>query len=178
MGELILTFALAGLGDVPALLALIQSAYRGDTARSGWTHEADLLEGQRTDAEALAAMLSDPNFRVLTAAEDEALIGCVSVEDRGEGLAYLGLLTVAPERQAAGLGRALITAAERAARAAFGARRIEMTVIAQRPELIAYYERRGYRLTGERRPFPHGDERFGRPRDPALAFVVLEKGLR
>ena len=97
--------------------------------------------------------------------------------DKGNGTCYLGMLTVAPALQAAGLGRRLIEAGEGYARDAFGARRIEMTVIAQRAELIAWYERRGYRHTGERRPFPYGDTRFGLPRDETLVFVVLDREL-
>ena len=54
---------------------------------------------------------------------------------------------------------------------------MEMTVIANRGELIAWYERRGYVLTGERRPFPLDDPRFGLPKTRDLAFVVLEKPL-
>jgi GNAT superfamily N-acetyltransferase len=161
--------------DLVPLHALIESAYRGDTARRGWTHEADLLDGQRTDEAALTAILDDPCQRILVVREGEAIIGCVALTDKGDGVCYLGLLTVAPDLQAAGLGRRLIAAAEQAAKAAFGARRIEMTVITQRAELIAWYERRGYARTGERRPFPHGDTRFGIPRDDSLAFIVLDR---
>lgn len=163
--------------DVPALRALIESAYRGDSAKAGWTHEADLLEGQRTDEGELRDILADASRIILLAEIDGALIGCVQVADQGQGLAYLGLLTVDPARQADGLGRLLIEAAEAEARSRFAATRMEMTVIRQRAELIAWYERRGYRLTGETRPFPLDDPRFGLPRTRDLAFVVLEKPL-
>lgn len=166
----------ATAADLPALHLLIEGAYRGDSAKRGWTHEAELLDGQRTDEDALAAMFDDPAERLLVAERDGVLIGCVSVRDLGEGGAYLGLLTVDPGAQAGGLGRRLLEAAEADARAA-GAMRMEMTVIRQRPELIAWYERRGYAVTGERRPFPHGDPRFGLPRTPDLEFVVLERAL-
>jgi len=162
--------------DLPALHALIESAYRGASARRGWSHEADLLEGQRTDLAALRAMLDDPAQHLLVLRDNEVLRACVALTDKGESLAYLGMLTVDPERQAAGLGRLILAAAEDHA-AAFGAARVEMTVIAQRAELIAWYERRGYALTGERRPFPHGDPRFGLPRRDDLIFVVMEKTL-
>ena len=161
--------------DLVPLHAVIESAYRGDTARRGWTHEADLLDGQRTDEAALVAILVDPRQRILVAREGGAIVGCVALTDKGDGICYLGLLTVAPDLQAAGLGRRLLAAAEQVAKAAFGARRIEMTVITQRTELIAWYERRGYARTGEHRPFPHGDTRFGIPRDDSLAFVVLDR---
>jgi predicted N-acetyltransferase YhbS len=168
--------------DIPALHALIESAYRGESAKRGWTHEADLLGGQRTDAEALAAIVADPK-QTLLVGENEAgaMAGCVLVADKGERagerIAYLGLLTVSPELQAGGLGRALVAAAEALARG-FGAEMMEMTVIKQRRELIDWYLRRGYALAGREEPFPLDDPRFGLPKTRDLAFVVLAKPLR
>jgi ribosomal protein S18 acetylase RimI-like enzyme len=167
----------ASAHDLPALHALVERAYRGESARRGWTHEADLLEGARIPAADLAASLADPRQRTLVAEMDGALLGCVQVTDKGGGTAYLGLLSVDPERQAGGLGRKLVAAAEAEAVRAFGAVRMRMTVIRQRPELVAWYERQGYRRTGEEQPFPTGDVRFGAPRVEGLAFVVLEKAL-
>lgn len=171
------TFRPAAPDDVPALHRLIESAYRGDSAKAGWTHEADLLGGQRTDEAELRDILADASRVLLLGEIDGVLTGCVQVAKQGEGLAYLGLLTVDPRRQAGGLGRWLIAAAEAEAIDRFGATRMEMTVIRQRVELIAWYERRGYRLTGETRPFPLDDERFGLPQTRELEFVVLEKAL-
>ncbi len=168
---------LAATDDLPVLHALIESAYRGDSARVGWSHEADLLDGQRTDLAELDAALADPTQHLLVFRDGERIAACVSLTDRGQGLAYLGLLTVDPPRQATGLGRMMLAAAEDHATADLGAERIELTVIAQREELAAWYERRGYALTGERRPFPFGDRRFGIPRRDDLEFVVLEKAL-
>lgn len=162
----------ATAADVPAVRALVERAYRGDAARGGWTHEADLLDGQRTDEAALRDMLADPAQALLLAEEDGAITGCVTV--RGGEPAYLGMLTVDPARQGGGLGARLLAAAERHAAAA-GSRAMEMTVIVQRAELIAWYERRGWRRTGEERPFPYGDERFGLPRRGDLRFAVLAK---
>jgi len=157
--------------DLPALHPVIERAYRGDSARAGWTFESDLLEGERTDLDELGAILESPADRLLVALSDEGRpIGCVQVTNRGEGLCYLGLLCIDPLLQAGGMGRAMIAAAESLARDVFGARAMEMTVIDRRLELIAYYERRGYVLTGEKRPFPI-------LLDPPLAMVVLEKGL-
>jgi len=156
--------------DLDALHPLIQRAYRGESARVGWTHEADLLEGERIDRAMLAALLDDPAERILTAERNGELIGCVRVADLGGARAYLGLLCVAPELQAGGVGRKLIEAAERTARDGFGATAIEMTVIEGRAELIAYYQRRGYALTGERRDFPI-------PMSPPLFMAVLTKPL-
>ena len=167
----------ATLADVVTLHALVEAGYRGDTARRGWSHEADLLGGQRTDAAALTASIGDAREQVLLAELDGALVGCVQISDRGHGLAYLGLLTVDPDRQAQGLGRALIEIAERTAVEMFGAATMEMTVIRQRPELIAYYARRGYLPTGETRPFPLDDPAFGIPTTRDLSFVVLARSL-
>ncbi len=160
-----------------ALHRLVESAYRGDSAKAGWTHEADLLGGQRTDEAELLDILADVSRVILLAEVDGVLTGCVQVADQGEGLAYLGLLTVDPTRQAGGLGRLLIEAAEAEAVARFGATRMEMTVIRQRSELIAWYERRGYALTGETRPFPLDETTIGLS-DRDLTFVVMEKALK
>lgn len=164
----------AAMDDLPTLHALIERAYRGDTARRGWTHEADLLDGQRTDIPALAAMIADPAQHILLAVDATAPVGCVLLAEKPPAGAYLGLLTVDPDRQAGGLGSRLIAVAEETA-VAEGASWVEMTVIRQRRELIAYYERRGYLRTGEQRPFPLDDPRFGLPRTRDLAFVVLRK---
>ncbi len=171
------TFRPATLADVDRLQAFVHSAYRGDSARRGWTHEADLLDGQRTDVEALRAMLNDRAYVILLAERDGAPAGCVSVADRGDGLAYLGMLSVDPERQGEGLGRRLIAAAEAEGRSRFGATRMEMSVIVQRRELIDWYIRCGYAETGETRPFPAADPRFGLPRRDDLAFTVLARNL-
>jgi GNAT superfamily N-acetyltransferase len=165
---------IAGQDDVNALHRLIERAYRGDSARNGWTHEADLLGGQRTDVIALSAIIGDPSQRILIAND---FVGCANISDHGGGSAYLGLLAVDPDRQAAGVGKALIDAAETLAISIFGATVLEMTVIKQRSELIAYYERRGYAVTDEERPFPHDDPRFGLPTTQELSFIVLRKAL-
>lgn len=171
------TFRPATAADVPLVQPLVHHAYRGDRARVGWTHEADLLDAARIDEAALAESVGDAGQVILLAEQAGVLIGCVHVTDKGEGLAYLGMLTVAATMQSGGLGRRLIDQAETVARDRFGADRMEMTVIVQRTELIEWYERRGYRLTGETRPFPTTDPRFGVPRRTDLAFVVLERAL-
>lgn len=172
-----LVFKPAGLDDVEALHGLVTRAYRGDAARLGWTHEADLLDGQRTDVEALTEIIEAPDQVILTARHGGVLVGCVMVAGQDDGAAYLGMLTVEPVRQAGGLGRLLIAAAEAEAVARFGARRMEMTVIRQRAELIAWYERRGYALTGATADFPMDDARFGLPKRRDLQFLVLSKPL-
>jgi len=173
-----IVFRAATADDVPAIHRLVESAYRGDSARGGWTHEADLLGGQRTDPQAIAESIADPGQRLIVAiAADDAVIGCVTIEQKPPATAYLGQLSVLPDRQAAGLGRQLIAAAECTARELWSARRVEMTVIRQRADLIAYYQRRGYALTGEERPFPYGNARFGEPRVDDLAFVVMARDI-
>jgi ribosomal protein S18 acetylase RimI-like enzyme len=157
---------------LPALHALVESAYRGDSARAGWSHEADWLSGPRTSEAYLAEVLTSPRTCLLVAEADGALIGTVTITDLGERRAYLGMLGVSPLAQATGLGRKLLTAAEADAKARFGTRWMEMTVIALRRELVAWYERRGYRLTGERRPFPEAV-----PGRDELEMVVLERQL-
>ncbi|MFY8196077.1 GNAT family N-acetyltransferase [Novosphingobium sp. B1] len=163
-------FRLARAGDVPALRALVEKAYRGQSAKRGWTHEADLLHDERTsDAELTATIAADSSL-VLLAEIEGSLAGTVTITNLGNGRAYLGMLCVDPDMQAEGLGRALIADAEDMAAEQFGAQSMEMTVIDARPELIAWYERRGYANSGETRPFPNGD---------AVPFrmVVLEKTL-
>lgn len=163
--------------DIPVLRALVESAYRGDSARGGWTHEADLLDGQRTDIAMLAGVIEDPDQCILLAEDAGTMVGCVQVSRKSADTSYLGLLTVDPSRQAGGLGRVLISAAEEFAKKEFAARRMEMTVIRQRDELIEYYQRRGYATTGEERPFPMEDPRFGLPKTRSLAFVVMARKL-
>jgi GNAT superfamily N-acetyltransferase len=160
----------ATLSDLAALHALVEQAYRGDSARAGWTHEADLVEGDRTSPQALAEIIEHPGQWMLLACDGQDLIGCVLLADQGGGLGYLGMLCVRPTLQAGGLGKQMIAAAEQQARTRFGAQRMEMCVISRRHELIAYYERRGYARTGETRPFPV-------PMDPPLRLIVMQKAL-
>ncbi|MFC6705482.1 GNAT family N-acetyltransferase [Flexivirga alba] len=177
MGQLHeLVFRKAIPADVPAIVALVESAYRGDSSRAGWTTEADLLRGQRTDAEQIAALLTSPDGVLLVALRDEQVIACCQLQKRG-GRAYFGLFAVSPQTQGSGIGKQVIAYAERYAATEWSSRHIEMTVIRQRVDLIAFYERRGYRDTGIRSPFPYGDERFGIPQRDDLEFTLLEKDL-
>lgn len=163
--------------ELPAIADLVNSAYRGDASRAGWTTEADYLDGQRTDAATLARDLAEApaaELLVWRDAPDEPMLGTVWLEPAEGEAWYLGMLTVRPTLQDRQLGRGLLEAAEAYARAK-GARRIEMTVVSIRDTLIAWYERRGYQRTGEVRPFPYDDQRFGVPRRDDLAFLVLDK---
>ncbi|MGK5499443.1 GNAT family N-acetyltransferase [Streptomyces sp. URMC 125] len=172
----------AGEEDVPALVALVQSAYRGESSRAGWTTEADLLDGQRTDPEGVAGVIRAPGSLLLVAERDGEPVACCQLERRTDGsgqpVAYFGMFAVRPSLQGGGLGGAVLAEAERLARDEWGAREMHMTVITVRAELVAWYERRGYVRTGQRSPFPYGDERFGVPRRPDLEFELLVKPLR
>jgi ribosomal protein S18 acetylase RimI-like enzyme len=172
------TFRDATVEDITEIVALVESAYRGDSSRAGWTTEADLLDGQRTDADAVRAIItSDRSRMLLCIAGDGQLLACCQLEQRDGGIAYFGMFAVSPVLQGGGIGRGLLNEAERIARDEWGADVMHMTVITQRRDLIAWYERRGYATTGESQPFPHGDPRFGLPRRDDLSFDVLAKPL-
>ncbi|MFN0016355.1 MAG: GNAT family N-acetyltransferase [Saprospiraceae bacterium] len=165
----------ATLTDIPALLTLVNGAFRGDSARQGWTHESDLLQGElRTDETSLLDLLQQPGGTVLKYCSDTGYMeGCVYLQVKTNEL-YLGMLTVAPALQGAGIGKLLLAAAETYARQS-GCAKIRMRVLSTRHELIAWYERHGYRLTGETEPYAF-DHKFGVPTQP-LEFVILEKAV-
>ena len=171
-----LSFRAADAGDVERVVALVESAYRGDASRVGWTTEADLLDGRRTGRDDIEAILARARSRLLLAEQDGEMIACahVMVED---GAGYFGMFSVDPQRQGGGLGKQVLAEAERIVREEWGCEAMRMTVIDVRDELIAFYERRGYHRTGIKKPFPYGDARFGLPKRDDLRFEVLEKAL-
>ena len=172
------TVAIATVADLDEIAALVNAAYRGESSRAGWTTEADYLEGQRTDAERLRHDLAaKPGAVLLTLRDDDgALLGSVWLEPREVGVWYLGMFTIRPNLQARGLGRILLEESERFARTR-GAGRMRISVIQLREPLIAWYERRGFRATGESVPFPYGDVRNGIPLRDDLQLLVFEKSL-
>ncbi|HXE66067.1 MAG TPA: N-acetyltransferase [Rhodanobacteraceae bacterium] len=175
-----LRFRAATHADVDAIVALTESAYRGNASRVGWTTEADLLDGQRTDAREVAELIANPDVRLLLAERDGQLLACCVIErlsNEHAGDAYFGMFSVRPEAQGNGTGRALLAEGERVARDEWQCRTMRMSVIDVRDELIAWYERRGYRRTGEHKPFPYGDPRFGIPKRDDLRFEWLVKAL-
>jgi ribosomal protein S18 acetylase RimI-like enzyme len=164
----------ASLEDVPSLVKLVNSAYRGDASMKGWTTEAHLLDGIRTDDESIRALITKPDSIILKYLDDKnKLVGCVYLEKKARQL-YLGMLSVSPTAQANGIGKQLIEASEHYAKE-HEVDRIIMTVISVRTELIEWYKRRGYLLTGETKPFPNSIK-FGIPKQP-LEFVVMQKQL-
>ncbi|MGW6544380.1 GNAT family N-acetyltransferase [Streptomyces massasporeus] len=171
-----LTFRDATDADVDELVALIESAYRGDDSRAGWTTEADILQGQRTDPEGVLEVIKSPDSRLMAVEREGRIVACCQLEHQGDH-AYFGMFAVSPLLQGAGLGKVIIAEAERRARATWGVREMQMTVISVRDDLIAWYERRGYRRTGRMTPFPYGDERFGVPQRDDLQFELLVKEL-
>ena len=158
--------------DASALNTLVNSAYRGEEAKQGWTTEADLLDGTRIDETALRELIQQPGTTVLKYEDDGALLGCVELRKVG-GKLYLGMLSVKPNTQGKGIGKKLLVAAEDFARK-LQCTAITMNVIDGRQELIDWYIRHGYSLTGERKPFIVPDERWGIPKRH-LEFVLLEK---
>jgi ribosomal protein S18 acetylase RimI-like enzyme len=167
-------FRRATHADVPRVVALVESAYRGDASRAGWTTEADLLEGRRTDAEDVVSCIERDRSMVMLAERDGEVVACAHVTVEG-GAGYFGMFSVTPGLQGGGLGKAVLAEAERVVREDWQLSAMRMTVIDLRGELIAFYERRGYVRTGIKKPFPYGDQRFGLPKRDDLRFEVLEK---
>jgi ribosomal protein S18 acetylase RimI-like enzyme len=168
--------------DYIEIIDLANIAYRGAGPTQSWNLETGILEGQRLNESLLREdVTAKPDAHLLIYRDDPGdssspLLGTVWLDPRSDGIWYLGLLTVRPDMQNRQLGRALLCAAESFANQRSG-RRIRITVLNVRNTLIAWYERRGYTLTGETQPFPYGDERFGRPLRDDLHFVVLEKDI-
>jgi ribosomal protein S18 acetylase RimI-like enzyme len=174
-----ITYRRAAARDVESIVALVELAYRGEASRAGWSTEADLLDGQRTDAAAVLEIVDGGQPSRVVLVEDAAgtLIGCCQLELRTGGVAYFGMFAVSPLLQGTGIGRQVLSEAERIARDDWRAHTMQMTVLAQREELIEWYARRGYSPTGDTVPFPYGDARFGLPRRDDLVFWVLAKPL-
>ncbi len=168
-----MAISIATSEDIPSLEKLLNSAYRGEDSKKGWTTEADLLKGDlRTDAATLDKLMQTPGAAFLKYANDQGQVeGCVFLQKKEKRL-YLGMLSVSPMIQAKGVGKELMAAAEEYARDKHCCS-IFMKVISVRKELIAWYERKGYYKTGETEPFPD-DDRFGIATQQ-LEFIIMEK---
>ncbi len=164
--------------DAPVVADLVHNAYRGEESARGWTSEAHLLDGQRIAPADVLAVIAEPDALVLLGLDDDgSILACCELRRSSADLGYFGMFAVRPGRTGAGTGRIVLAEAERVAVQRWGVTAMKLTVIAQRAELIAWYERRGYVLTGETSPFPYDDRRFGDPRQDDLYFVVLRKPL-
>ena len=164
--------------DASLIADLVNSAYRGDYAKQGWTTEADILDGQRTDAEAIKEVIHTPLNQIEIAFDETSptILGSVHLIRELPDTLYFGMLTVEPSSQARGLGKSMLEHIEKIARQE-GLVRIRLTVIPTRTELIAFYERRGYVETGRFEPFPTDDPRFGIPKVSHLVLKEYEKKL-
>lgn len=171
-----LSYRIATPQDASKIVELVNSAYRGDSSRQGWTTEADLLDGQRTDDADVIEMIESPNKIFLLCLKGEELLGSVQLTHQNDNC-YLGMFTVRPKLQGSGIGKSFIQAAENFAAKDWHCKTMSMSVIAQRPELIAFYERRGYEKTGLKVEFPYGDERFGIPKRQDIYMIELKKNL-
>jgi ribosomal protein S18 acetylase RimI-like enzyme len=171
-----LQFRRAIASDVPAIVPLVQSAYRGEASRAGWTSEADLLDGARTDPEDVQSCIDRERSAILLGERTGELVACAHIAVE-HGAGYFGMFSVVPGLQGGGVGSAVLEEAERIVRVEWHVAVMRMSVIDVRAELIAFYERRGYARTGVTKPFPYGTERFGIPRRSDLRFAVLEKAL-
>ena len=176
------SFRAAEAADIPAIVPLVESAYRGDASRVGWTTEADFLDGRRTGPDDVGACIARPRSRILLAesvlaeSAQHQLLACAHVADE-DGAGYFGMFSVQPGLQNSGIGKAVLAEAERIVSEEWKLPLMRMTVIDIRAELIAWYERCGYRRTGITKPFPYGDARFGIPKRDDLRFEILEKVL-
>jgi GNAT superfamily N-acetyltransferase len=171
-----LRFRSAVLADIAQIVPLVESAYRGESSKLGWTTEADFLDGQRTDATGVAALLDEPASQVVLAFEDDVLVGCAHIQMHQDGC-HFGMFAVQPMLQSQGVGKALLAQCEQRAVADFGAKQMCMWVIWVRESLIAFYLRRGYQKTAQQEVFPYGDARFGLPKRDDLYFIVMHKAL-
>ena len=172
-----ISYRFAGLAEVETVVALVNSAYRGPSSRAGWTTEADLLDGQRTDAKEISQLIEKDSSVIMLCLHGTEIIGSVNIERADATTAYLGMLVIKPQLQGQGLGSRFMKEAENFASTQWSATRMQMHVITLRHELIAYYQRQGYQRTGELRPFPAFNPKFGLPKVEGLMFEVLEKFL-
>lgn len=160
--------------DIESIVKLVESAYRGDESRQGWTTEADLIDGQRTDKNEVTDLINAEGSQIILCEEGQQLMASVYIVNKGD-IAYMGMFAVSPSSQGKGIGKALLAYIENFVSTQWQSKLIEMSVITQRLELISWYKKQGYELSGETRDFPYGDERFGIPKRDDLLLDVLRK---
>lgn len=170
-------FQTATIDDAPKLSALVNSAYRGDSSKQGWTTEADLLDGQRTDPQSLIKDIKTPHnqFELAFEGRSSNLLGSIHLIQELPDTLYFGMLTVDPSMQGQGFGKILLAHAESVAKA-YGLKKLRCVVIPSRTELIDFYKRRGFKETGKFEDFPVGEE-FGIPKVEGLKLQEFVKTL-
>ncbi len=166
-------FRKGGIADAGRIADLVNSAYRDESSKLGWTTEADLIGGQRTDAGEVKTLIGEKDSIFILCMSGDELIASVHVE-RQDDHAIIGMLTVKPDLQGKGIGKRLLDEAEKRADEAWKVGKFRMAVLTFRDSLIEFYERRGYRRTGLYEPFP-SDPKFGIPKVSGLRFEWLEK---
>ncbi|DAB37738.1 MAG: GNAT family N-acetyltransferase [Sulfuricurvum sp. RIFOXYD2_FULL_44_160] len=149
-------FRHATYNDIPTLTSLLNRSYRGDSSRTGWTTEADLLSGKRIDETGILKLLNDPDSLILIAQSEESILATIHAHHETENV-HFGLFAVEPSLQGGGIGKELLAYAESEAIRKWGVTSAIMEVITHRIELIEYYERRGYVRSGKRIAFPKSD---------------------
>jgi ribosomal protein S18 acetylase RimI-like enzyme len=170
-------FRTAQINDAKLITNLVNSAYRGDYSRQGWTTEADLIEGQRTDDASIIKMIQSQGEQIEIALNsEEKVVGCVFLKQEDETTLYFGMLTVEPSLQGAGLGKKILLHIESIARKE-NKDKIRLTVIPLRKELIEFYERRGFKATGRLEDFPYDDPANGNPKISDLKLKEYIKTL-
>ena len=177
-----LSFRYATPSDIDAVVDLVQSAYRGERSRAGWTTEADLIDGPRTDAGLIAGIVERDDAVILLAIDtDEGRpVGCAEISpfNGSGGGAYFGMFAVEPTRQGNGIGGAVLDEIERIARDDWGLDRLVLVVLSLRVDMLDLYMRRGFVPTGEMHRFPYDEPRYGTPRRDDLELLEMAKNLR
>ena len=169
------TFKTAHPEDSQTISDLVNSAYRGDNSKQGWTTEADYIGGTRTTPELILAMLNTPRAQIdLAFDESENLIGCVYINREGTKRLYFGMLTTSPLYQGKGLGKKMISHVEGIAKKE-SFTELKITVLNVRAELIEFYERRGFKATGDFEKFPDNDPAYGIPKVSGLKLLEFIK---
>ncbi len=172
-----LQFRLATADDAAAIVALVESAYRGEGSKQGWTTEADFLDGQRTDINEVLEVIAATDQAIVLAFAGDQLRATAQLDATEKPSAIFGMFAVHPRLQSGGVGKAMLAECERRAVADFACTEMVMWVIWLRTSLIAFYERRGYQSNGKQHPFPYGDENFGLPKRQDLYFIEMRKSL-
>lgn len=170
------TLGIASLADTAEITALVNSVYRGENAKKGWTTEADFIDGIRINNAKVTEIINSKTEVIFTAVSDNKIVGCVHLEKKDK-YSLFGMLSVDVNYQTAGIGKILITECERYTKDDWNLNEIRMKVIGRRIELIEYYKRRGYLITGEHEDFGSCGDTFGEFKEK-LYFEVMKKELQ